>query len=37
MANVTIKVAGHKWTLTSVLLEEYCSRNVTLIKKINLK
>lgn len=42
MADVTIKVAGRKWTLTSVLLKEYCSKSalsmdVTLIKRITLK
>ena len=42
MAGVTIKVAGCKWTLTSVLLKEYCSKStlsmdVTPIKRITLK
>lgn len=42
MADVTIKVAGSKWTLTSVLLKEYwgkstLSMKVKLIKKIKPK
>lgn len=42
MADVTIKVAGSKWTLTSVLLKAYCSKStldmkVKLIKKMKPK